>query len=250
MIDDYARTMGRPPAALRLVRGEHADVVLDDEAGLAWRFPRYGAPVEPLAERVRLVRAHGLPAPEVVEVRADCLVTRLLPGVPLSERTPVDPGALAALLLRLAAVPHDGAATWRAQWPALADEVRRRVAPLLSPGPRRRALAEVEAAVETAASAPAGFVHGDLGGANVLIDQGRVSGVLDWDEAGAGDPAVDFAALAVSSPEPVRRALAIRFPDLAGRATIYAATFALQEAVHGLLHEEPEAVEAGLSSYR
>lgn len=256
MIDDYARAMGRTPDGLRLVRGEHADVVLDDDTGLAWRFPRYGAPVEPLAERVRLVRAHGLPAPEVLLVRADCLVTRLLPGAPLSERTPVDPDALAALLTALASVPHDDAASWRgstswrAEWQTLASEVRHRVAPLLSPEAGRRALAEVTAAAETAASAPAGFVHGDLGGANVLIENGRVSGVLDWDEAGPGDPAVDFAALSVSSPEPVRRRLAVRFPDLAERARAYAATFALQEAVHGLLHDEPEAVEAGLSSYR
>ncbi|MEV4891625.1 aminoglycoside phosphotransferase family protein [Nonomuraea sp. NPDC055795] len=250
VIDDYARAMGRTPDGLRLVRGEHADVVLDDDAGLAWRFPRYGAPVEPLAARMRLVRAHGLPAPEVVDVRAGCLVTRLLPGAPLSELTPVEPDALAALLARLAAVPHDGATSWRAEWRTLATEVRHRVVPLLSPEAGRRALAEVTAAAETAASAPAGFVHGDLGGANVLIENGRVSGVLDWDEAGPGDPAVDFAALSVSSPEPVRRRLAVRFPDLAERARAYAATFALQEAVHGLLHDEREAVEAGLSSYR
>ncbi|MFI6497086.1 aminoglycoside phosphotransferase family protein [Nonomuraea typhae] len=249
-IEEYARVMGRPAAALRLLSGEHADVVLDDATGLAWRFPRHGAPVAPPAERITLARAHGLPAPEVIEVRPDCLVTRLLPGAPLTPDTPLDPDAPAALLRLLAAVPAAGGTAWRAQWHELEEEVRRRVAPLLSPEAARRALAEAEKARQTADTAPVGFVHGDLGGANVLVEDGRITGILDWDEAGPGDPAVDYAALSVSAPEPARRRLAVHFPDLDARAQVYAATFALQEAVHGLQHDDHEAVEAGLSSYR
>lgn len=45
-------------------------------------------------------------------------------------------------------------------------------------------------------------IHGDLYRGNVLVDQGtgRVTGIIDWGFAEIGDPALDFAALAVDLP--------------------------------------------------
>jgi aminoglycoside phosphotransferase (APT) family kinase protein len=251
ILSDYAQVMGRAAEELRLVRGEGADVVLDAAAGLAWRFSRHGEQVSALAALTRLARAHGLPAPEVVEERAGCLVTRLVEGVPLAPGVEVAADALVGLLDRLAAVPvdrdDDG---WRSEWTALAVDVEKEIAPLLAPAQRERAVREVRQAVETAGGAPTGFTHGDLGGANVLVSGGAVSGVLDWGTAGPGDPAVDFAALSVSVSPPVRASLSARFPRLAARADAYAATFALQEALYGLRHGDQDAVEAGLAPYR
>ncbi|NUW40072.1 phosphotransferase family protein [Nonomuraea rhodomycinica] len=270
-LDRYARTVGTPARALRLRAGESADVVLDDAAGLAWRFPRRPAGLAgltSLAERMRLVRAHGVPAPEVVEVRADCLVMRLVHGEPLAPGREPDPAALTGLLERLASVPLGRAAgpdrregwrapaddVWREEWRELADDVRRLVVPLLTPGQARRALADAARALRTAESAPAGFVHGDLGGANVLVagapGAARVTGVLDWEAAGPGDPAVDLAALSVSVGPATRERLAAAFPGLAARADAYAATFALQEAVYGLREGDAAAAAAGLAPYR
>ncbi|GAA2279405.1 hypothetical protein GCM10010149_24040 [Nonomuraea roseoviolacea subsp. roseoviolacea] len=294
-LDRYARTVGSPAESLRLRAGESADVVLDDATGLAWRFPRRPAgagALASLAERMRLVRAHGVPAPEVVEVRDDCLVMRLVHGEPLAPGREPDPAALTGLLERLASVPLGRAAgpdrreergepaddvwreerrtpaddvwrgewrapaddVWREEWRELADDVRRLVVPLLAPGQGRRALADATRALRTAESAPAGFVHGDLGGANVLIagapGAARVAGVLDWEAAGPGDPAVDLAALSVSVGPATRARLAEAFPGLAARADAYAATFALQEAVYGLREGDASAVEAGLAPYR
>ncbi|MFG3440641.1 phosphotransferase [Nonomuraea sp. NPDC047897] len=250
-LDSYARLMARPAAALRLVSGESADVVLDAAAGLAWRFPHRPADQAALARRITLVRAHGLPAPEVVRVRDDCLVTRLVTGRPLSPEVEADPAALAGLLARAATVPVEPeAGDWRAEWRELLDDVRRRVAPLLAPEQARRAVADAQRALAAAESAPTGFVHGDLGGANVLMAGGAVAAVLDWEASGPGDPAVDLAALSVSVAPPVRDRLAAGFPALTARAAAYAATFALQEAVHGLRHDDPDAVAAGLAPYR
>lgn len=36
------------------------------------------------------------------------------------------------------------------------------------------------------------LVHGDFGGSNILIDNGRVSAVVDWEFAFSGSPATDF----------------------------------------------------------
>jgi aminoglycoside phosphotransferase (APT) family kinase protein len=44
---------------------------------------------------------------------------------------------------------------------------------------------------------PQAFIHGDLHLAHVFTEDDRVTGVLDWSEAGAGDPAYDLAVLAL-----------------------------------------------------
>jgi len=40
---------------------------------------------------------------------------------------------------------------------------------------------------------PAGVLHGDLHPANILVDDGQVSGVIDFGDITAGDPATDLA---------------------------------------------------------
>ena len=37
------------------------------------------------------------------------------------------------------------------------------------------------------------WLHGDLHSANVIVEQGSVSAVVDWGDVTAGDPACDFA---------------------------------------------------------
>jgi aminoglycoside phosphotransferase (APT) family kinase protein len=48
---------------------------------------------------------------------------------------------------------------------------------------------------------PAVFMHGDLQVAHVFVDGDEVTGVLDWSEAGQGDPAYDLASLTLGHPE-------------------------------------------------
>jgi aminoglycoside phosphotransferase (APT) family kinase protein len=45
------------------------------------------------------------------------------------------------------------------------------------------------------------FVHGDLQVAHVFVDGDEVTGVLDWSEAGQGDPMYDLASLTLGHPE-------------------------------------------------
>ena len=45
------------------------------------------------------------------------------------------------------------------------------------------------------------FMHGDLQVAHVFVDGDAVTGVLDWSEAGQGDPAYDLASLTLGHPE-------------------------------------------------
>jgi len=45
------------------------------------------------------------------------------------------------------------------------------------------------------------FMHGDLQVAHVFVDDDRITGVLDWSEAGQGDAMYDLASLTLGHPE-------------------------------------------------
>jgi hygromycin-B 4-O-kinase len=71
-------------------------------------------------------------------------------------------------------------------WGAVADRLDRRNVD--------RALAAIERLAP--ADAPRrGLVHGDFGSANLIADDGCITGVIDWDRALVGDPAYDQANL-------------------------------------------------------
>jgi aminoglycoside phosphotransferase (APT) family kinase protein len=63
----------------------------------------------------------------------------------------------------------------------LGDDVAERAMPLWE-----------RACATTEWSAPPTWIHGDLHPANVLVDVGELSGVLDFGDLCAGDPAVDL----------------------------------------------------------
>lgn len=56
---------------------------------------------------------------------------------------------------------------------------------------------------------PATWIHGDLHARNVLSDEGRLSGIIDWGDAARGDPATDLYGLWMLFPEPEARAAAL-----------------------------------------
>ncbi|MGH3415782.1 MAG: aminoglycoside phosphotransferase family protein [Actinocrinis sp.] len=45
------------------------------------------------------------------------------------------------------------------------------------------------------------FTHGDLQGAHVFVDGDRITGVIDWSEAGRGDALFDLAILTLGHPQ-------------------------------------------------
>lgn len=272
---DYAQVLAAQPDSLTLRRGQTADVVLDRTRRLAWRFPRSADSCRHLPEQCATlvaVRKAGLPAPEVVGAEFSggpgtahvCM--RLLVGVALGDaanllsstsalRLTAD---LASLLNRLWAATPEGLPAskraWHQQWRDMEQRARKSLLPLLSGAAAAQALHDLQTAVTTASTSPTAFIHGDLGGENLLVqpEDGQLVGVLDWDTAGVGDPAVDLAALRATLPRSVWTLLVDRVDgsdSMLCRADAYSATFGLQEALLGVADGDTDAVHRGLSGY-
>jgi aminoglycoside phosphotransferase (APT) family kinase protein len=86
------------------------------------------------------------------------------------------------------------------------------------PGPWRAAFAELATGVP---AAPAGLVHRDLHPGNVLWARRRVTGIVDWVNAGSGSPAADLARcranVAVLTDVATAETVLARYRDVTGR---------------------------------
>jgi len=112
------------------------------------------------------------------------------------------------------------------------------VIPRLRPEARDRARRAVDALHELPADETDVLSHGDLGGANLLWNDGRISGVIDWDLASASDRSTDIATLALWFGDQSMRVVATE-RDLE-RARIRQRTFALQQVAFSLLAQRAE----------
>ncbi|WP_176946776.1 phosphotransferase [Lentzea fradiae] len=209
------------------------------------RFPR-----RDLAEARRRTRALdrigrlGLPfaVPEVVEDRLELPLGEahvVLSYVSGEQAETASDDAVREVLDALASVEPDDELRAlldeplrRAGGAQVAETITELVFPLLSEDERGQA-AEV---LRRFADLPrvAGFVHGDLAPVNLRWHGGRVTGVIDWDFACVGDPALDAAAFAHYGWPLVGR---VR-PELYERARTHAAMFPLTGAVAALRQDQ------------
>ncbi|MEM8621604.1 MAG: phosphotransferase [Actinomycetota bacterium] len=84
-----------------------------------------------------------------------------------------------------------------------------------------------------------GLVHGDLIPGNLLVDQGRLTSIIDWGGAGRGDVAQDLApAWAVLTA--AERPAFCEAVAASGAAWIRGRTFELEHAVGGVLYYVPK----------
>ncbi|RBQ20497.1 viomycin phosphotransferase [Spongiactinospora rosea] len=236
------------------------------------RTPAAAARLPARAAVLRTLAGFGLGFRVPVPVASDgerYLVLDRIPGAPLPDGEPAGPRTseavarqYAALLAELAragadqtvrdALPHQEPDRWR----RFADDVRAELYPLMSAAGRGRAERELTplAALPHITTA---VVHGDLGAANVLWETAggapRLAGVVDWDEAGLGDPAEDLAAIAAShGTHLLDRIIALTggpAAALLARADVIRGTFALQQALSA--HRDGDAAELadGLARY-
>ena len=204
-------------------------------------WPARPEPAEEVERRAALLRWVGarvrVPVPAVVRTfpEAGLVVVKRLPGRPLLDlaperRTALAPAvgaALGGLLAELHTWPprhDDGLAgvddTPPAAWHREAVGHAEEIAPHLDEQQRD----DVDRFLEQPVPAPAtdlAFSHLDLGAEHVLVaDDGtgtRVTGVIDWDDAAVGDPALDLALVLRDLGPPGFEAALAAYADGGGR---------------------------------
>ncbi|UGT42858.1 phosphotransferase [Nocardia yamanashiensis] len=107
------------------------------------------------------------------------------------------------------------------------------------------------AMLDTAAATPADtVVHGDLGPEHVLVDDGRVSGVIDFGDAHVGDAAIDLAWALFGAPEAFAEGVASAYgvtDDVRRRALTWHQLGPWYEVTYGLDTGDAESVRSGLA---
>ncbi len=215
-----------PDLVRRLVAAQHPDLASLPVTTLAngWdnvicllgdeflvRLPRRQVAVRPIINEQRwlpeLRRVLPLPVPAPVRIGRPgsgypwpWSIVPFLPGRVASRQPPVDPREAAACLARFLAALHAPAAADAPMNPyrgvPLADraaaltENLSAVGDLVDGGSVRRAWRAALAAPPW--HGPPVWLHGDLHPANILVHQGRISGVIDFGDITAGDPAADL----------------------------------------------------------
>ncbi|MBV8434896.1 MAG: phosphotransferase [Candidatus Eremiobacteraeota bacterium] len=99
-----------------------------------------------------------------------------------------------------------------------------------------------------------GLVHGDLYAKHVVIDDGRIAGVIDWGDVHFGDPAVDLAIAFGALPGAARATFATAYGGIGPetwRLARYRATYHAALLAHYGYHVgSRELLDAGLSGLR
>jgi hypothetical protein len=154
----------------------------------------------PLAERHRMLRAAGVPAPALTrEPVQDVVAMHPAPGTPLAEllmrdgASDVDPSALVRVLTSLppAVLGLPARQPWSAR---VRDYAEGAVAALPAEALRiRRLAAAIDDLVRSSDAGPLVPTHGDFYEGNLLITDGAVSGLLDVDALGPGHLVDDLA---------------------------------------------------------
>lgn len=234
------------------------------------RMPRHDDQVNALRREAAILRVIGptlpLPTPDVdLHTLPDgrtIAIHRALPGHPLAA-LPEDDAAIAASLGGFLQALHarpltdlDGLALPVANlghWRTWLREATTRLAPYLD-GPAHRRLADAGEAflVEIGAISPV-LIHGDFGKGNILANEGRITGIIDFGSVQIGDPASDFAGLVASYGDALLSRVAVAHPlatdpAVRTRITFYRLAFAAMDALYGLDHADAAAFRAGIAS--
>lgn len=271
----------------RVESGQHNVVLIADEAQI-FRFPRFRSGVARLQVECALLDAIrpyiSLPLPDprwrsfVPPTPGQAFAGYpTLPGEPLRREQVAmlwDRATLAGLATQLAgflqqlhaisveALPHGTplawgftAPDWQAGCRELCDRIADKVLSRLDTLIRRRLLAEFAAFLDDDGNfaSPLALIHGDFGTGNLLWspERGEITGVLDFGSAGLGDPACDIAAWLTYGEEFVALGLDA-YPELTvllPRARFFRRTFALQEALYGVEHDDEAAFARGIAPY-
>lgn len=270
--------MGRRPRTLRRVEGGWASYTFEVDGRFIARFPRNQSVARCTQTELDLLPRIGplvdFAMPEVRwrgrRAGFPFFVYEAIPGRALTARdVDAHPGladALASALHQLHGVELSVAAAcglagsstsplgdpvdaWRHRYASLRAAAEQRVAPLLHAATAPLLEAAWNAFEPLLAFTPA-VVHADLGTEHVLVSDGRFSGVIDWETACVGDPAIDFVGFHIALGPEWTGGLLDRYgsadPALRSRIPHYVWIGAVHAVLYGLEADRPEIVGEGV----
>jgi aminoglycoside phosphotransferase (APT) family kinase protein len=238
------------------------------------QMPRLPGAEQTLEKQMRLLPeiagevSGAVPVPELVSFDPVVMGYRAIDGVSLAEapipEAGILPERLGRFLYDLHMVPLEFvglrgpvAPAWRERLTTELANFRDRVMPLLSAEETARADRMFDGYLddERHFRFPDAIAHQDLGPEHLLMTPtGDLAGVIDWGDAGPGDPAIDFGWLLHHAPEIGQRALAAYggAPDetFLARAAFYDSVGPWHEVTYGLDNDLPASVESGLAGVR
>ncbi|HEY0692459.1 MAG TPA: phosphotransferase [Kribbella sp.] len=196
-----------------------------------------------------------LPVP-VPEPTATGVRHRLLVGVPMEDDiASTTIGHSLGLFLKAlhsvepaAALSH-GATDERTAAAARSAELERMRAGVLPLLPTRLQPTGKEL-LDTVQTPHTSLIHGDLGPGHILIQDGVVTGIIDWTDSHLGDPALDLSWLLYGASEPMARAVGDAYgvrEDEQRRALGWYRLAPWYNVGHGLVTGRPEVVESALA---
>jgi len=271
-LEDIATALGRPDIlnATIIEAGQNSRVLATPT--LIVRVPRHAEALHELTREAAILATLAgrlpLPIPESKLVPVSgCTVAvhNKLPGEPLlslagfsdAEREQLA-ADLAGFLRALHALPKAilrpgaGERDPLTEWIDLHRHVEAKVFPLLADdlaAAIRRRFDRFLAVATT--HLPTTIIHGDFGTGNILTENRRASGVIDFSGCGPGDPAYDFASLAAGLGDSFLRLMQQHYAGIAtmtGRIAFYRSSFPLLDVLVGIEHDDSQALQAGLDA--
>ena len=183
---------------------------------------------------------------------ADRLARHLAQVLSALHRFPVE----RAVQLR---VPPASPQDWRQEYQRLYAWTQAQAFPLLEPTVRSKAAALWEGFLGDEANfqfQPV-LIHRDLGGEHILcdVDSGMVAGIIDWEDAAIGDPALDFVGLLCDAGRAFAEQVLAAYQGQVGgtlwqRTVFYARICPLYEVQFGLAVGDEEHLRHGLEALR
>ncbi len=269
-------------ARLLPASGQFNHVLSLDERWI-FRFPKSAHVAADLEHELRILpRLQGLlplaiPEPEFSARDSESglllfMAYRMLPGQPLLrerfaeiqhedrvlERIASD---LAGFLRRLHAIPPAtmGLAAQphntRGEWLQTYRAIRAKLFPHMRAEAQREVARQFDDALadSTLWDLEACLIHGDFGTGNILFQDGRISGIIDFSFCKEDDPAQDLGALIASYGDDFAERVCRHYPGLRGhwrRAQFYCGAYALLQALYALRDGDQAEFEDGIAQYR
>jgi aminoglycoside 2''-phosphotransferase len=244
------------------------DVLIVNEE-LVFRFAREETGRRALEREARLlalVRPRvSLPVPEVIQHQPDCIVYRFIPGVPLDRRRLLAQDAVTRKVLleqlgtflhqlhslpgesgEAVSGPADTSPGMQDEYQELYQALERELLPLMMVWARDWVRELFRPALDgdlDLTYAPA-VIHGDLTPYHLCFDPGsrRLSGVIDFGNAGPGDPALDLGSFIMAFGESMLWQMESVYPTTSGlvnRARFHAAALELRWGLAAARSRDP-----------